>query len=188
MSPEQALAKHGLVDHRTDIYSLGVTLYELLTLRPALVGEASAEILRRVVEEEPPALRSLNRALPCDLETIVLKAMAKEPSERYASAGEVAKDLRRWLADQPIQAKRISRGPGLARCRRNRIVAGLTATALVLLALVAAVAAAGYVSTAAALGREEGHARRPNGSGMPPPTSSTWLTCSVPQSSWRLWT
>ena len=81
MSPEQAAGREDL-DHRTDIYSLGVTLYELLALRPAVDGAGRRDILRAVAAEEPPPLRRLNRAVPRDLETIVAKAMAKEPARR----------------------------------------------------------------------------------------------------------
>jgi serine/threonine protein kinase len=106
MSPEQALARHGLVDHHTDIYSLGATLYELLTLQPACPGEDRQEVLRQIEREEPPPPRRLNPAIPADLETIVLKALAKEPDGRYATAQELADDLRRFLEDKPILAKR----------------------------------------------------------------------------------
>jgi serine/threonine protein kinase/Flp pilus assembly protein TadD len=106
MSPEQALAKHGLVDHRTDVYSLGATLYELLTLRPAVDGSDKEEILRRIAFEEPIALRKLDRSIPAELETITLKALAKEPGERYAAAKELADDLRRWLDGQAVWARR----------------------------------------------------------------------------------
>jgi hypothetical protein len=77
MSPEQALAQRVIVDHRTDIYSLGVTLYELLTLQPAFDGKDRQEILRQIAWEEPKAPRKVNRAIPAELETIVLKAMEK---------------------------------------------------------------------------------------------------------------
>jgi tetratricopeptide (TPR) repeat protein len=105
MSPEQALARHGLVDHRTDVYSLGATLYELLTLRPAVAGESKQETLRQIAFEEPTAPRKLDKAIPTELETVTLKCLAKNPAERYATAGELADDLRRWLEDKPIQAK-----------------------------------------------------------------------------------
>src|SRR5207249_170636 len=92
MSPEQALAKHGLVDHRTDVYALGATLYELLTLRPAVDGKDREEILRNLVLEEPKKPRSLNSSIPTDLETILLKAVAKEPADRYSTAQELTDD------------------------------------------------------------------------------------------------
>jgi WD40 repeat protein len=106
MSPEQALAKRVPVDHRTDIYSLGVTLYELLTLRPAYDGGDRQEILQQIAFEEPRLLRRVNKAIPSELEIIVRKAMGKTPAERYATAQELADDLRRFLDEKPIRAKR----------------------------------------------------------------------------------
>ncbi len=108
MSPEQALAKRFLVDHRTDVYSLGLTLYELLTLEPAFTGEDMQELLRQIAFEEPKPVRKVDAALPVDLETIVLKATAKEPEARYATAQEFADDLERFLRDEPIRARRPS--------------------------------------------------------------------------------
>src|SRR5207248_8194694 len=93
MSPEQALAKRGLVDHRTDVYALGATLHELLTLSPAFNAHDREELLRQLAFEEPHPPRQLNPAIPPDLETIVLKAMAKGVEERYATAQELADDL-----------------------------------------------------------------------------------------------
>ena len=106
MSPEQALAQHGLVDHRTDVYGLGATLYEVLTGRPAVDGKDREEILRRLAFEEPAPLRQLEPSVPDDLETVVLKSLAKEPAERYATAQELADDLRRYLRHEPIRAKK----------------------------------------------------------------------------------
>jgi serine/threonine protein kinase/uncharacterized protein HemY len=106
MSPEQARARKVLVDHRTDIYSLGVTLYELLTLEPAFPSNDRHELLAQIAFEEPVPPRRLNKALPTDLETIVLKAMDKDPAERYGTVQELADDLRRFLEDRPIQASR----------------------------------------------------------------------------------
>jgi tetratricopeptide (TPR) repeat protein len=144
MSPEQALAKHGLVDHRTDVYALGVTLYELLALRPAVDGKDRGEILQRIAADEPKPPRRLERAIPGDLETVVLKAMAKEPAERYATAQELADDLRRVLEDKPIRAKR----PSLAQrarkwSRRHRAVVWSVAVCL-LLTVVGLAAVAGW--------------------------------------------
>jgi serine/threonine protein kinase len=115
MSPEQALAKRVLIDHRTDIYSLGVTLYELLTLEPTFSGRDRQELLRQIAFEEPKAPRRLNIAIPTELETIVLKMMEKSPADRYTTAQEVADDLRRFLEDKPIRARRPSL---LARMRK----------------------------------------------------------------------
>jgi WD40 repeat protein/tetratricopeptide (TPR) repeat protein len=136
MSPEQALAKHGLVDHRTDVYSLGATLYELLTLRPAVDGASKHEVLHRLAFEEPVTPRKLDRSVPAELETVTLKALAKNPAERYATAQELADDLRRWLEDRPT----LARPPGpLQRLRkwsrRHRpLVVGLGAFLILLAA------------------------------------------------------
>jgi serine/threonine protein kinase/tetratricopeptide (TPR) repeat protein len=108
MSPEQALARRVVVDHRTDIYSLGVTLYELLTLQPAFTGTDRQELLRQIAFDEPRPPRWLNKALPAELETIVLKTLEKNPAERYATAQELADDLERWLKDEPIRARPAS--------------------------------------------------------------------------------
>lgn len=106
MSPEQALAKRIVVDHRTDVYSLGVTLYELLTLQPAFSGQDREELLRQIAFEEPKPPRKLNKAVPEELEIIVTKAMAKNQTERYDTAQELADDLKRYLEDRPIRARR----------------------------------------------------------------------------------
>jgi serine/threonine protein kinase len=106
MSPEAALAKRIVVDHRTDIYSLGVTLYELLTLEPVFNGEDRQELLRQIAFEEPAPPRRLSKAIPEELETIVLKALEKNPAERYGTAQELADDLQRFLRDEPIRARR----------------------------------------------------------------------------------
>src|SRR5262245_51063657 len=128
MSPEQALAKHGLVDHRTDVYGLGVTLYELLTLEPAVTGQDREEVLHRIAAEEPRPPRRLDRAIPAELETVVLKAMAKDPAERYATAGALADDLRRFLADEPIRARRPTLAQRLRKLGRRHRAVGTTAT------------------------------------------------------------
>ena len=108
MSPEQALGKRFLLDHRTDIYSLGVTLYELVTLEPAFDDTDGRVLARHIAYEEPRAPRTIDRHIPPDLETILLKAMAKAPAERYASAQALADDLQRFLDSQPIRARRPS--------------------------------------------------------------------------------
>ncbi len=143
MSPEQALAKHGLVDHRTDIYSLGVTLYELLTLRPAIDGVDREEVLKKIAFDELPGARQRNAAIPVELETIVRKATSKEPAERYATAKEMADDLHRFLEDKPIRARRPSLRQRLRKwARRHRAILW---TAAILLFFAAAALAAGGV-------------------------------------------
>jgi WD40 repeat protein/serine/threonine protein kinase len=143
MSPEQALAQRVTVDARTDVYSLGVTLYELLTLEPAYNGKSREEVLRQIAFEEPRPPRRLNKAVPAELETIVLKAMAKNPAERYATAQELADDLRRFLEDKPIRAKRPTlRQRAVKWARRHKT---LVRAATVLLVLAVAGLAAGTV-------------------------------------------
>ncbi|HZT79275.1 MAG TPA: serine/threonine-protein kinase, partial [Gemmataceae bacterium] len=145
MSPEQALARRGLTDHRTDVYSLGVTLYELLALRPAFLGSDRQELLHQIASEEPVAPRRLSRGVPRDLETIVLKAMAKEPGERYQAAQELADDLRRFLNDEPIRARRPTVVQRLRKwIRRHRAVVG-TAAAGFLVALAVAASSMGWI-------------------------------------------
>ncbi|WP_197440610.1 serine/threonine-protein kinase [Polystyrenella longa] len=106
MSPEQASGTKGLVDHRTDIYSLGVTLYELLTLKPIFEVARLDQLYLKIAEEEPIAPRVYNPAMPVDLETILCKSMNKEITERYHSVSDMADDLKRFLKDEPILAKR----------------------------------------------------------------------------------
>jgi tetratricopeptide (TPR) repeat protein len=138
MSPEQALAKRVVIDGRTDTYSLGVTLYELLTLRPAVDGQDRQEILRKIAEEEPPLPRKLNPVVPRDLETIVHKAMAKEPSGRYATARNLADELRRFLEDRSILARRPSLFDRTAKwARRHRAAVWSVGVSLAVLLLMA---------------------------------------------------
>lgn len=140
MSPEQTRAKRSPMDHRTDVYSLGVTLYEVLTLEPAFPGDDPHVVMRDIAERDPVSPRRLNPALPVDLETILLKAMAKDPSSRYATAQEMAEDLARYLDDQPILARRPSlaaRGSKWARRHRGFVAAAAVVLMLGVAALVA---------------------------------------------------
>ncbi len=127
MSPEQALAQRVLVDQRTDIYSLGATLYELLTLEPAFPGTDRRQLLRQIAFEEPKPPRRLNKAIPAELETIVLKAVEKNPADRYGTAQELADDLERYLKDEAIRARRPSPRQRAAKWIRRH--PGVTGTA-----------------------------------------------------------
>jgi serine/threonine protein kinase len=134
ISPEQAGGRSP-VDHRADIYSLGVTLYELLTLRPAFHAADRHALLRSITQDEPPGPRRVDPSIPRDLETIVLKAMAKEPASRYRSARELAEDLARFRSDRSIQARRPGPLELVARWSRRHRPAVVTSTIVALLTL-----------------------------------------------------
>jgi serine/threonine protein kinase len=149
MSPEQASGRAVVLDQRTDIYSLGVTLYELLTLERALPGTTREQLLREIDAVEPRSPRSIDRAIPRELETILAKAIAKDPTDRYATAHALAEDLRRFLEDEPI----LARPPSLVNravkwVRRHRTVAVAAVVVLVL-------AAAGLLASTVLIAREE---------------------------------
>ncbi|MGH7377765.1 MAG: serine/threonine-protein kinase, partial [Candidatus Methylomirabilales bacterium] len=106
MSPEQL--SRNKVDARSDLYSLAVTLYEVLTLRPPYQGRSNHELERAILFEEPTSPRKLNPYLNRDLETVILHALEKNPEKRYPSAGEFAADLRRFLRYEPVKARPCS--------------------------------------------------------------------------------
>jgi len=136
MSPEQAIGAREL-DRRTDVFSLGVTLYEALTLRRPFEGDSTHQVLERVRTHQPPDPRELHARIPRDLATICLCALEKAPERRYSSMQALADDLRRHLADEPI----VARTPGPLRraqlwTRRHPVVAGVGAVGVLALLVV----------------------------------------------------
>jgi len=142
MSPEQAGGQRALIDHRTDVYSLGATLYELLTLRPIFDGTDRPTVLHQVLHDEPRPPRSITKAIPPELETIVLKAVNKAPADRYATVRDLADDLHRFLRNEPIRA-RLPTVPQRARkfMRRHPSLLVASIILLVLLTLTSIVSA-----------------------------------------------
>ncbi len=131
MAPERF---QGKCDARSDVYALGLSLYELLALRPAFAAADRHELMHRVMSEEPERLRSLVPHLPRDLETVVHKAIDRDPVRRYPTAAALAEDLQRFLEDKPIKARRITPAEQAWRwAKRNRAVASLAAGLLLAL-------------------------------------------------------
>lgn len=143
LSPEQL---EGKPEKRSDIYSLGVTLYEMLTLRPAFRDMHQGPLMQQILRGNFPRPRSINSKVPKDLETIILKAMAIDVDQRYATASELRDDLERFLEDRPVHARRTSAIVYCWRwCKRNRAIAALGSLTLILLVLVAVLATVGYL-------------------------------------------
>ena len=140
MPPEQARGDLSSVSPRSDLYSLGAILYQMLTARPPFVAERPLDTVLQVINNEPVAPRDLQPGLPVDLETICMKALQKDPASRYASCADLAADLRRFINGEPILARPVSRLERMWRwCRRNPKVAvpsGLAGVFIVSTALI----------------------------------------------------
>ena len=171
MAPERF---RGEGDARADIYALGLTLYELLTLRPAFDSSDRLKLIEQIKTEEPARPRSLDGRIPRDLETIVLKAIEKDPEARYPTAEAMAEDLRRFLADEPIRARQVSAAERYWRwARRNPVIAVLGG---VLTALLVA------VTIGSLAGRRAGSRGWPSASGTRPAPSDrrAWRRAAGP--------
>ncbi|MBQ7812995.1 MAG: serine/threonine protein kinase, partial [Thermoguttaceae bacterium] len=158
LAPE---ALEGNFSPLTDVYSLGLTLYELLTFTPAFDETNYTKLLAQVAEGRPTRPRKINPKIPLDLETIVLKAIEPTPEKRYASAGELADDLQRFLDDRPIRARRVSFVGRVWRWRRrNRLVANLLFSIIVLISVIFAGISTSYVRTLALVRAKEAESQR----------------------------
>ena len=140
MSPEQLLAQRVKVDHRTDIWSLGVSLYEAVTLELPYSGDSEEAYMSAVSMKEPLPARRRNRAVPRDLETVLMECLERDPERRYATAGELKQDLVRFLEDRPVLGRRPGVVLKMARfSKRHRVsLAAAAMTALLAVALLGA--------------------------------------------------
>jgi WD40 repeat protein/tetratricopeptide (TPR) repeat protein len=158
MAPERF---RGVSDRRGDVYALGATLYEMLALRPAFTGSDQLRLIQRIIHDPPTPPRQLDRRIPRDLETIVLKAMAKDPKDRFTDAGQMADELRRYVDGRPIHSRPIPAPERLLRwCRRNPVLAGLNvlaATLTIAIAVISSVSSYRLAAQNEALRVEQDH-------------------------------
>ena len=132
MSPEQIAVGRIPLDHRTDIYSLGASLYELLTLQTPFDGQQRDQVLSQIIHKEPSSPRSINKQIPRDLETICQRAMEKDPDRRYQTADQMAADLRCFVNRHAISARRIGLMERSVRwARKNKALAAMACLTLV---------------------------------------------------------
>ena len=161
IAPEQAAGRNREIGPAVDIYALGAILYELLTGRPPFLGETPLDIILKVLHDDPLPLRRLKPDIPLDLETICLKCLEKQPSQRYPSAAALAEDLRRFLEGEPILARPLS-GPALLGrwIRRHPVWSALVAVSVTSLLILLAGLTTAYVQVRAAVCQREAEAER----------------------------
>ncbi len=143
MAPEQAEGRTDQIGRRTDVYGLGAILYEILANKPPFGGDSIHDVLRKVREEPPARPSGLCPSAPRPLEAICLKALAKDPGNRYATASELAADVQHWLVDEPVSAWREPLGVRARRWvvrHRTKLIAGVAALAVAVVGLAAALA------------------------------------------------
>ncbi|MEM7308213.1 MAG: serine/threonine-protein kinase [Planctomycetota bacterium] len=157
VAPEQISGKGKAVDHRADIYALGVTLFELLTLQRPFQGRNTQQVFRQILTKDPPLPRKLNRLVPRDLETICLTALEKEPGRRYQRASDLAADLRRFLEFRPVRARPVGLGTRIARWVKRKPGA---ATAVALAGVIAVGVPAAVLGTGVRLATEAERTKR----------------------------
>ncbi len=178
MAPERL---EGSSEPRSDIYGLGITLYEMLTLRPAFDDSQRGRLMERIRQEEPLRPRLRDPCVPPDLETVVLKAYAKNPVDRYATSQELADDLKRFLLDEPIRAKRPTLLQRARKWSRRHQAVVVTAAIGLLAAVIVLVASVGWVPMGQghAQGGDYAGSRRRAGRGQTAPTTSPMAGGSV---------
>jgi serine/threonine protein kinase len=167
MSPEQASGRAVVLDQRTDIYSLGITLYELLTLERALPGTTREQLLEQINGADPRSPRSIDKKIPVELENIIGRATSKDAADRYPTADSLAQDLSRFLNDEPVLARPPSIWIKAAKWTRRHRTFAASAVIVLLVAFIAAVVSGVLVAreqsrTAAALIREQHRAKEAN--------------------------
>jgi serine/threonine protein kinase/WD40 repeat protein len=185
LAPERL---RGIGDARSDIYGLGITLHELLTLQPAFRGNNRLDLIQKVARDEVSRPSLVDRRIPRDLETIVRKACDKEPARRYQTAADLAEDLRRFLELRPIRARDSSPAErAWWWCRRNPAIAGSLFAVALLLLLIAAGATATALYLNATLELSEGHRRRAEEAGTLAATEQKRAKAAEAERTEQLW-